>query len=114
MLFASNDVTTITDGAVLLHGAAQPDAECLMSAIMSVVNAAPLRTVMTPMGKPMSVEMTNCGEAGWVADRTGYRYEPCDPMAGQPWPPMPTQFADLAHRMGQRAGYPNFEPDVCL
>lgn len=114
MLFSSNDVTEITDGAVLLRGAAQPDAESLMSAIMSVVSAAPLRTVMTPMGKPMSVEMTNCGEAGWVADRSGYRYEYRDPMTGQPWPPMPTQFADFAHHMGQRAGYQNFKPDVCL
>ena len=27
----------------------------------------------------MSVAMTNCGSAGWVTDRTGYRYDGIDP-----------------------------------
>jgi alkylated DNA repair dioxygenase AlkB len=37
----------------------------------------------------MSVAMTNCGNAGWVSDRTGYRYDAIDPESKQPWPAMP-------------------------
>jgi len=29
----------------------------------------------TPWGPVMSVAMTNCGDAGWLTDRNGYRYE---------------------------------------
>ena len=36
---------------------------------------APFRNMTTPGGFRMSVAMTNCGEAGWVTDRTGYRYQ---------------------------------------
>ena len=31
----------------------------------------------------MSVAMTNCGRAGWVTDRSGYRYDSVDPESGQ-------------------------------
>jgi alkylated DNA repair protein (DNA oxidative demethylase) len=27
----------------------------------------------------MSVAMTNCGDAGWLTDRAGYRYDGIDP-----------------------------------
>jgi alkylated DNA repair protein (DNA oxidative demethylase) len=62
----------------------------------------------------MSVAMTNCGEAGWVTDRTGYRYDPRDPESGRPWPAMPDLFADLAIRAASEAGYPDFRPESCL
>jgi alkylated DNA repair protein (DNA oxidative demethylase) len=32
----------------------------------------------------MSVAMTNCGEAGWLTDRGGYRYDRIDPETGRP------------------------------
>ena len=62
----------------------------------------------------MSVAMTNCGEHGWVSDRTGYRYDPLDPASGQPWPPMPAPFRKLAGDAAEAAGYPGFAPDACL
>ena len=31
----------------------------------------------------MSVAMTNCGEAGWLSDRGGYRYDRIDPETGR-------------------------------
>ena len=68
----------------------------------------------TPGGFRMSVAMTNCGAAGWVSDRTGYRYDRIDPDNGQPWPAMPASFFDLATGAACAAGYDNFMPDACL
>jgi DNA oxidative demethylase len=79
-----------------------------------VTAAAPFRNMITPGGFRMSVAMTNCGTAGWVTDRKGYRYELVDPMTGQAWPPMPEPFTDLGARAAQAAGFAGFEPDACL
>ena len=58
--------------------------------------------------------MTNCGSLGWLSDRRGYRYVSCDPLSGNPWPPMPQVFADLAQAAAQAGGFPGFVPDACL
>jgi alkylated DNA repair protein (DNA oxidative demethylase) len=99
---------------VLFRAAVEPIAHELLHEISRVVGVSPLRTVMTPMGKPMSVEMTNCGRVGWVSDRRGYRYETHDPDTTRPWPAMSALFADLAATMAARAGYGLFGPDACL
>ena len=70
--------------------------------------------MVTPGGFTMSVAMTNCGKAGWLTDRTGYRYDPVDPRHGQPWPAMPAVFAHLAAQAAHIAGFPDFVPDACL
>jgi alkylated DNA repair protein (DNA oxidative demethylase) len=70
--------------------------------------------MVTPGGFPMSVAMSNCGIAGWVSDRTGYRYERTDPETGRPWPDMPYAFGRLAADAAERAGFPGFAPDACL
>lgn len=114
MLFAATDSVEVAPGVVLFRGAVEPAAEALLSEIEQVIAASPLRRVMTPMGKPMSVEMTNCGSVGWVSDRTGYRYESIDPITNQPWPAMPALFADTATEFALRAGYHDFVPDICL
>lgn len=62
----------------------------------------------------MSAAMTNCGDAGWITDRSGYRYDAMDPETSRRWPAMPELFLDLARRSASRAGFPNFEPDACL
>ena len=62
----------------------------------------------------MSVAMTNCGTAGWVTDRTGYRYTTRDPETDRPWPAMPERFTDLATRAAAEAGFGGFMPDACL
>jgi alkylated DNA repair protein (DNA oxidative demethylase) len=85
-----------------------------LSQIEGVILISPLRTVATPMGKSMSVEMTNCGDVGWVSDRTGYRYETIDPVTNSAWPTMPSLFAELASRAAAQAGFPDFHPDACL
>jgi alkylated DNA repair protein (DNA oxidative demethylase) len=104
----------IASGAVLLRGFARDAGEALMRAVEQVTAAAPLRHLVTPGGYTMSVAMSNCGALGWVSDRTGYRYTSTDPLSGQPWPPMPACFADLAVRAAAEAGFNDFKPDACL
>jgi alkylated DNA repair protein (DNA oxidative demethylase) len=62
----------------------------------------------------MSVAMTNCGDLGWISDRSGYRYSPDDPVTGEPWPPTPVIFLDLAAKAASVAGFSNFAPNGCL
>jgi DNA oxidative demethylase len=58
--------------------------------------------------------MTNCGQAGWITDRTGYRYARLDPVTEQDWPAMPAAFRSLAACTAAAAGFDGFEPDACL
>src|SRR5271166_334111 len=76
-------------GAFLLREFARPLERVLIAGIEEVLAAAPLRRMHTPGGQQMSVAMTNCGAAGWVTDRRGYRYQESDPESGHAWPRMP-------------------------
>ena len=114
MLSPDTETVLIAPGAVLLRDVVTCQADRLLSEIDKVIAQSPLRRVVTPMGKPMSVEMTNCGEVGWVSDRSGYRYERIDPLTGCAWPIMPKLFSDIARASADRAGYTNFRPDACL
>ena len=104
----------IAEGAILLRGAALPFETDLLTALAAIAVAAPFRRMVTPGGFVMSVAMTNCGAAGWVTDRRGYRYDPVDPDSGRPWPVLPSCFRALAVAAAAEAGYPMFEPDACL
>jgi alkylated DNA repair protein (DNA oxidative demethylase) len=105
---------SIAPGAFLLRGFALDQAEALLQAVQQIIAVAPLRHLLTPGGRVMSVAMSNCGALGWVSDRTGYRYSSADPLSGQPWPSMPACFSDLATRAAAEAGYEGFAPDACL
>jgi alkylated DNA repair protein (DNA oxidative demethylase) len=76
----------LREGAVLLRGRALPVEKTLLAAIDRIAGQAPFRRMVTPGGFQMSVAMTNCGSAGWVTDRTGYRYDANDPATQRPWP----------------------------
>jgi alkylated DNA repair protein (DNA oxidative demethylase) len=104
----------LREGAVLLRGRALPVDRALLAAIGRISAQAPLRRMTTPGGFQMSVAMTNCGSAGWVTDRTGYRYDPRDPDSGAPWPAMPDVFLVLARDAADEAGFAGFVPDACL
>ena len=104
----------LTKGAVLLGGFALPMEAPLLAALASVVAEAPFRHMVTPGGFTMSVAMTNCGAAGWVTDRSGYRYDAIDPESRRPWPAMPAAFDELARRAADTAGFGGFAPDACL
>jgi DNA oxidative demethylase len=104
----------LAPGAWLLRGFALDKVTAVLAAIEDVKAAAPFRHLVTPGGFRMSVAMTNCGGLGWVSDRRGYRYDACDPLSGQPWPPMPPVFLELARTAAQAGGFSGFEPDACL
>ena len=107
-------VAAMADGAVLLRGFAEAEASDLVAAVNRIAAVAPFRHMVTPGGFTMSVAMTNCGRAGWVTDRSGYRYDAVDPDTGQRWPEMPALFQDLAARAAAAAGFDGFAPDSCL
>lgn len=104
----------LAPGAVVLHGRALALQDDLLAAVDAVAAEAPFRRMVTPGGFRMSVAMTNCGTAGWVTDRKGYRYSPTDPETGKPWPAMPSAFLRLAAAAAAEAGFPGFVPDACL
>ena len=104
----------MAEGAVVLRGLALPFEKDLLAALDDIAHQSPFRHMVTPGGFTMSVAMTNCGAAGWVTDRTGYRYDRNDPETARPWPPMPDCFFDLAVASATQAGYPAFRPDACL
>ncbi len=95
-LFAGNEA--LAPGATVLRGFAAAEAASLVAAVNRIAEAAPFRHMVTPGGFTMSVAMTNCGRAGWVTDRKGYRYAEADPETGLKWPTMPENFASLAGR----------------
>lgn len=66
-------------------------ASSLVREVAAIVASAPLVTPCMPRtGKPFSVRMTNAGSHGWVSDKAaGYRYQPCHPQTGDPWPDIP-------------------------
>jgi alkylated DNA repair protein (DNA oxidative demethylase) len=104
----------MAEGAVLLRGFARPVEAGLLAALRDIEADAPFRRMFTPGGHQMSVAMTNCGEAGWVTDRRGYRYDGADPESGKAWPAMPVVFRDLAENAAREAGFAGFAPDACL
>jgi DNA oxidative demethylase len=107
-------VQPLAPGIVLLAGFALPVAAALLSAARTIAAASPFRQMHTRGGHRMSVAMTNCGTAGWITDRSGYRYERLDPLTRLPWPAMPAVFNELAARAAAEAGFGEFTPDACL
>jgi DNA oxidative demethylase len=104
----------LAEGAAVLRGFATADAPALIDGVQRVTDAAPFRHMVTPGGHRMSVAMTNCGRAGWVTDRSGYRYDPIDPTTHRSWPAMPAAFMRLAMRAAVACGFAGFAPDACL
>lgn len=109
-----NAPVTLGLGATLLPGFALVSEGAILSSLTEVIQTSPLRHMETPGGHRMSVAMTNCGDLGWVSDRSGYRYTRTDPETGLDWPPMPVVFLKLAISAAGRAGYAGFAPNACL
>jgi alkylated DNA repair protein (DNA oxidative demethylase) len=110
----AESVDRLGEAAVVLRGFARNLEAALVAAVENIAMAAPFRNMLTPGGFRMSVAMTNCGRAGWVTDRSGYRYDPVDPMTGRPWPTIPGLFRRLAGDAAAAGGFAGFEPDACL
>ena len=94
----------LAPGAVLLRGWARDQGPALLDVVSDVLRQAPLRHMTTPGGFEMSVAMTNCGSAGWITDRSGYRYGPLDPLSGRPWPPLPAAARAACDGCGRAGG----------
>lgn len=103
----------LESGAVVLYAFAVAESAALLAAIEGVAQEACWRHMTTVRGWRMSVAMTNCGDAGWLSDRSGYRYDAIDPQTNRQWPALPGVFADLAARAARAAGF-GFVPDACL
>jgi alkylated DNA repair protein (DNA oxidative demethylase) len=101
-------------GAILLRKFAFPFEDDILRSVSEFIAQAPFRHMTTPGGFVMSVAMTNCGAAGWITDRTGYRYDAIDPESGLRWPVLPNSFLALAAAAAEDAGYADFVPDACL
>jgi len=85
--------------------------QTLIGGVLAGVAAAPLyRPAMPKTGKPFSVEETNFGPLGWVADRDGYRYTSIHPISEKPWPAIPAMLRELWDAV---ADYPA-PPECCL
>ncbi|MBX2823410.1 MAG: DNA oxidative demethylase AlkB [Gammaproteobacteria bacterium] len=110
--FGPEGPVSICPGMWLLRRYADPKA--LKPVIEAVCGVAALRRMMTPGGRQMSVKMSNCGRYGWVSDRSGYRYQPEDPLTSRAWPAMPDVFAELSTEAAAVAGYTGFIADACL
>ncbi|WP_114392240.1 alpha-ketoglutarate-dependent dioxygenase AlkB family protein [Oleisolibacter albus] len=85
--------------------------QALVRTVLTLAGEAPFsRYVMPGSGRPFSIDMTNAGPLGWVADRSGYRYAPAHPGTGRPWPPIPEALLALWRTLtGYRA-----DPECCL
>ncbi|MBE7212151.1 MAG: DNA oxidative demethylase AlkB [Gluconacetobacter diazotrophicus] len=101
-------------GAAVLPGFASERAEALLAAIPALEAVSPFRHLEVPGGRRMSVAILNCGDLGWVSDRTGYRYDPVDPDTGRAWPAMPAAFRAVAAEAAAVLGFDGFAPEACL
>jgi alkylated DNA repair protein (DNA oxidative demethylase) len=111
---AEASVEPLAEGVTLLRAFCRDEAAAFLDSIATVETASPFRQMVVPSGHTMSVAMTNCGDLGWITDRTGYRYTTHDPLTGNPWPPMPAPLLQLAQSAAQAAGFSDFTPNACL
>lgn len=88
---------TIAPGVVLLREKFSPlQQKQLLDDVLGRLKDAPLyRPVMPGTGKPFSVEESSFGSQGWVADKSGYRYQPIHPVTAKPWPAIPPMLLEL-------------------
>jgi alkylated DNA repair protein (DNA oxidative demethylase) len=100
--------------AIVLRGFALSRAPELVAAIGAIAVVSAFRHMVVPGGWKMSVALTNCGDAGWVTDRSGYRYDAIDPETGRPWPTIPQALTELAAEAAAAAAFIEFRPDACL
>src|SRR3546814_16410234 len=100
--------------AVLLRGCARAEAADLLTSVEAVAAEAPFRHMTTPGGYRMSVAMTNCGTAGWLSARRGYRSEAAAPETGRPCTALPAGFATLAGPPAAEARFTGVGPAARL
>ena len=101
------------DGFRHISGALARDQQLmLLNEISEIATLAPLFIPRMPRtGNEFSVRMTNCGDLGWVSDKSGgYRYQSRHPETGKLWPAIPPSLNEL----WQRLTIDQPLPEVCL
>jgi len=89
----------------------ETEQRALRDAVIACLGEAPFfRPVLPRWGTPFSVRMSNAGDFGWRADKSGYRYETVHPETGRPWPAIPGMLLDLWAGL---TDYPA-PPEACL
>jgi len=106
-------VEKIGESAFLLRSALVGQAQDILEEISKINKSSPFRKMTTRRGI-ISVEMTNCGEAGWLSDKRGYRYTKIDPITQEKWPDMPNWITLLAIKYAKQCGFHRFYPNACL
>ena len=86
----------------------------VLAAARAVVRSAPLFRPSMPSGQSFNYSMTNCGDLGWVADRSGYRYPQYHPETRKRFPAMPQVIRELAISLAKETGNDDFYPESCL
>ncbi|MDG1530690.1 MAG: alpha-ketoglutarate-dependent dioxygenase AlkB [Paracoccaceae bacterium] len=81
----------------------------ILADLRKVIAKAPMFRPMTPMGKPMSVQMSSAGTYGWYTDQQGYRYATTHPN-GTPWPPIPSSILSIWDKVSGVSK----QPECCL
>ncbi len=102
---------TVAPGVTLWREKFSPAQQtAMLDAVLQRLEEAPLyKPVMPSTGKPFSAEESNFGRLGWVADKSGYRYQQTHPVTGKPWPAIPDALLALWGEIND--GPP---PDCCL
>ncbi len=106
-------IERIGTSAFLFESAIKDEAHSIINEIDRISLISPFRNMRTQKGI-ISVEMTNCGEAGWVSDTRGYRYTRKDPLTGMSWPAMENWVHSTARDAARLGGFPQFSPNACL
>lgn len=86
----------------------------LLAAVRDIARNAPFQHPRTRGGGQTSAAMTNCGEAGWWSDTSGYRYITRQPGTDRTWPPIPAVFRQAVTLAVEGTPWPGFQPDACL
>lgn len=90
---------------------ARPLQQEIVETVWRLAKSAPFYTPRMPKtDKPFSVEETNFGSLGWLAESTGYRYAPKHPTTGEAWPTIP----DTLVRLWRNVAEYHAPPECCL
>lgn len=100
------------EGFRILPGYLDRDTQkSILTLVDAIAAEAPFtRYVMPRTGRPFSIDMTNAGSQGWIADRQSYRYSPVHPVTGRPWPAIPGALLALWRDLT----FYGHDPECCL
>ena len=113
-LFSTNESQILDHGQGLYQIKSLGDYPSLIKDIEQLAKQSRFRHMMTPMGHPTVVSMLNCGQYGWISNKSGYGYSPIDPLTEKPWPAIPASFLNLCQQTIDMLQLKAFEPDACL